>query len=155
MEEKLVNLLIEKNWTIASAESCTGGMFSSTIINVPNASKVINASIVTYSNEAKQEFCNVSKETLIEYGAVSEPVALEMAIGITQTCESEVGVGISGIAGPGGGTETKPVGTVCFGFFVNGNGFCYSKHFEGNRQEVRRQSVEFAVGKLIEILEHC
>ena len=152
MEEQLVDLLIQKNWTIASAESCTGGLFSATIINVPNASKVINSSIVTYSNQAKQKFCNVKEQTLIDFGAVSEQVAGQMAQGICNTSESNVGVGISGLAGPGGATLTKPVGMVCFGFCVNGKVETYTQYFSGNRNEVRKQSVDFAMNKLIEII---
>lgn len=152
-EEKLVNKLIELDYTIASAESCTGGMFASTIINVANASKVINSSIVTYSNEAKMKYCNVGIETLNNFGAVSIETAREMAVGIANECNSNIGVAISGIAGPGGGTPNKPVGTVCFGLSVNGEVYSYKKLFAGDRLSVRQQSVDFAINELINLLE--
>ena len=151
-ETKLVNLLIEKNYKIASAESCTGGMFASTIVNVPNASKVLDASIVTYANEAKEKYCGVKSKTLEKYGAVSEETAGEMAIGIAKECNCQVGISFSGIAGPSGGTADKPVGMVCFGFCINGKLETYTKHFKGNRTKVRKQSVKFGVNKLIELL---
>lgn len=151
-ETKLVNILIEKNYKIASAESCTGGMFASTIVNVPNASKVLDASIVTYANEAKEKYCNVSHKTLEKHGAVSEETAGEMAVGIAKECGCQVGVSFSGIAGPSGGTPQKPVGMVCFGFSINGKLETYTKFFKGNRTRVRKQSVRFAINKLIEIL---
>lgn len=152
IEEKLVNILIEKGYTISSAESCTGGLFAGTIVNVPNASKVFNSSVVTYSNEAKQKYCNVSIETLKAYGAVSEETAFEMAKGIAIECNSNIGVGITGIAGPGGATPTKPVGMVCFGFNVNGKITTSTMIFSGDRQTVRKSSVEYAMTKLIELL---
>lgn len=153
MKEKiLVEKLMEKNYTIASAESCTGGMFASTIVNVPNASSVINASVVTYSNEAKQKFCDVKKETLKAHGAVSEEVAREMAEGIKNTCDANVGVAFSGIAGPGGATPNKPVGMVCFAFCINGTTCSFTQIFKGNRTKVRKKSVNFAIDKLIELL---
>lgn len=151
-ETKLVNLLIEKNYKIASAESCTGGMFASKIVNVPNASKVIDCSIVTYANEAKEKYCGVNHKSIEMFGVVSEQVAGEMAKGIAEECESQVGVSFSGIAGPSGGTPQKPVGMVCFGFFVNGNLETHTKHFKGSRTRVRKQSVRFAINRLIEIL---
>ena len=120
LEEQLVNKLIEKNWHISCAESCTGGLAASRIVNVANASKVFNASFVTYANEAKIKYLSVSPETIEKYGVVSEEVVLEMANGVAKETGAEVGIAISGIAGPGGGTEKKPVGMVCFGFYVNG-----------------------------------
>ena len=152
-ETELVNKLIELCYTIASAESCTGGMFASTIINVPCASKVINASIVTYSNEAKQKYCDVKKETLEKYGAVSEQVATEMAIGIAKQTHANVGVAFSGIAGPGGATPTKRVGTVCFAFAINDKVTSYTKIFDGDRMEVRKSSVDFAINTLLDLLK--
>ena len=151
-ETKLVNLLIEKNYRIASAESCTGGMFASTIVNVPNASKVIDASIVTYANEAKEKYCGVKSSTLEKHGAVSEETAGEMAVGIAKECGSQVGVSFSGIAGPSGGTPEKPVGMVCFGFCINGKLETHTNYFKGNRTKIRKQSVKFAINKLIELL---
>ncbi len=116
----VVDKLIEKGWTISFAESCTGGMACARLVDVPNASKVLNASFVTYANEAKENLLGVSRETLNAFGAVSEETACQMAAGVARANRAQVGVGITGIAGPGGGTDEKPVGTVCFGFSVNG-----------------------------------
>lgn len=93
------------------------------IVDVPDASKVLNASIVTYANEAKMKYANVSKDTLKQYGAVSENTAREMAEGVAKANNADVAAGISGIAGPTGGTEDKPVGMVCFGFYIDGKVF--------------------------------
>lgn len=153
-EEMLVNKLIQLGYTIASAESCTGGMFSSTIINVPNASKVISSSIVTYSNEAKQKYCGVKKETIETYGVVSENTAREMAIGIAKECDANVGVSFSGYAGPATDVGDTTVGTVCFGFCIEGKVCSCTKVFKGGRMSVRRKSVNFAINKLLELLEN-
>ena len=119
-QEKVVKLLIEKGYTISFAESCTGGKAAAAIVDVADASKVLNASFVTYANEAKERFAHVSKDTLEKHGAVSEETAYKMASGVAKTAGANVGVGITGIAGPTGGTKEKPVGTVCFGYSING-----------------------------------
>lgn len=142
--EQVVEKLIEKGWTVSFAESCTGGMACARLVDVANASKVLNASFVTYANEAKQGLLGVSTETLNTYGAVSEETAKEMAQGVARANKAQVGVGISGIAGPGGGTEEKPVGTVCFGFSIDGKTFTERKQFgDLGRQTVRQCAVDF------------
>lgn len=153
-EKKLVLKLIEKKYHIAAAESCTGGMFASKIVNVPMASKVINESVVTYANEAKVKYCSVDTKTIEAVGVVSEEVAGQMATGIAAAASAEVGVGISGIAGPSGGTDKKPVGMVCFGIFINGNLFTFTKYFKGSRTAVRKKSTNFVINKLIELLNN-
>lgn len=152
-EKKLVLKLIEKGYKIATAESCTGGMLASHIVNVPMASKVFDESVVTYANEAKIKYCKVAPETIKKLGVVSEEVAAGMAKGIAEAAGANVGVGISGIAGPSGGTTTKPVGMVCFGFYLNGKIQTYTKYFKGSRTAVRKKSTNFAINKLLEILE--
>lgn len=151
--EQLVKLLIEKNYTVSFAESCTGGKMAARIVDVPDASKVLNASIVTYANEAKMKYANVSEETLKNYGAVSENTAREMAQGVAKANNAEIAAGISGIAGPTGGTKDKPVGTVCFGFYINGRVFSDTVDF-GNigRNNVREESVEHVLDVLIKEL---
>lgn len=146
LEDKLVNILIENNYHIAFAESCTGGLCASKIINVSNASKVINESFITYSNYAKIKYLNVNPNTIEKYGVVSEEVAKEMAIGVAKISNSEVGIGISGIAGPTGETKTKPIGMVCFGFYINGKIITKTMYF-GNigRNKVREESAIFAL----------
>ena len=152
--EELVSLLIDKGHTISFAESCTGGMAAASIVDVADASKVLNASFVTYANEAKIKYANVSGETLDKYGAVSEQTAGEMAEGAAKANNADVAVGISGIAGPTGGTEDKPVGTVCFGYYVAGKLFTETVHF-GNlgRNNVRRKSVEHVTDVIINELK--
>ena len=152
--EELVSLLIDKGHSISFAESCTGGMAAASIVDVADASKVLNASFVTYANEAKIKYANVSGETLDKYGAVSEQTAGEMAEGAAKANNADVAVGISGIAGPTGGTEDKPVGTVCFGYYVAGKLFTETVHF-GNlgRNNVRRKSVEHVTDVIINELK--
>lgn len=153
LEEQLVTKLIEKNWHISCAESCTGGLVASRIVNVANASKVLDASFVTYANEAKMKYLGVSPTTILTYGVVSEEVVLEMAAGVARETGSQVGIAISGIAGPGGGTEKKPVGMVCFGFYINGTITAITCQF-GNpgRNEVRALSTEFALKTALELV---
>ncbi len=112
LESVLVRLLTEYGQTLALAESCTGGYLANRITNVPGASQILLAGLVTYSNEAKQKFLGVKAETLATHGAVSEPTAREMAEGARTQTGADYALAITGIAGPGGGTETKPVGTV-------------------------------------------
>ena len=155
MEEKLVNLLKEKNYHIAFAESCTGGLCASSIVSVASASSVLDESIVTYSNESKVKFLNVNPLTIEKYGVVSLEVVHEMAEGICASAGSEVGVGISGIAGPSGGTKDKPVGTVCFGIKIKDKVYTYRECFSSlSRNEVRNASVKFVFNKLIELLSN-
>ena len=152
--EKTVTLLKEKGLHIAFAESCTAGLAVGTLVDVPDASHVLNASFVTYANEAKVRYAHVKEETLAAHGAVSEETALEMAEGVAHETGAEVGVGISGIAGPGGGTEEKPIGTVCFGFFVNGKrSACTCRFGALSRREVRESAVRFVVRSLAALLE--
>ena len=153
LEEQLVNKLIEKGWHIACAESCTGGLVAAHIVNVANASKVLNVSFVTYANEAKMKYLGVSPKTITAYGVVSEEVVFEMAAGVAKESDSEVGIAISGIAGPGGGTDKKPVGMVCFGFYVNGKITTKTMQF-GNpgRNEVRNLSTEFALKTALKLI---
>lgn len=154
LEEQVVDKLIEKNYKISFAESCTGGLCCGTIVNVTNASKVLDMSFVTYANEAKIELLGVKADTILSHGVVSEGVAYEMAQGVAEKAGSQVGVGITGVAGPGGGTAKKPVGMVCFGFCVNGEVKTYTKQFgEIGRNQVRKSSVEFVLQTLIDLLK--
>lgn len=152
--EKLVSILIEKEYRISCAESCTGGRLTGTIVDVADASKVLDASIVTYSNEAKVRYLGVKKETLAKYGAVSEETAWEMAVGIAKANVAQVGVGVTGLAGPGGGTKEKPVGMVCFGFYISGEITTITKQFgDIGRNQVREKCVDYVLETLIEMLE--
>lgn len=153
LEEQVVEKLIEKDYHISFAESCTGGLCCGNLVNVTNASKVLDMSFVTYANEAKMSLLGVNADTILSNGVVSEEVAYEMAKGVANAAKSEVGVGVTGVAGPGGGTEKKPIGMVCFGFCVNGDVTTYTKQFgEIGRNQVRKSSVEFVFEKLLELL---
>ena len=141
--ERVVNALIKHGLHISFAESCTGGLAAARIVDVPNASYVLDASFVTYANQAKVKFVNVAEESIAEHGVVSECVALSMAKGAAAAANAEIGVGISGIAGPSGGSPEKPVGTVCFGFATKDGIFSTDKQrFSGDRESVRNQSIQ-------------
>lgn len=141
LEESVAILLWERNLTLATAESCTGGAIAARIVNVPGASDVFTQGMVTYSNEAKQRCLGVKEETLQVHGAVSAECACEMAEGGCQAAGTDVCLSVTGIAGPGGGSKEKPVGTVFMGCCVNGKTFVREYHFTGNRSRVREQSV--------------
>ena len=148
MESVLVELLSERDWHIATAESCTAGWASGQIVNYPGASKVLEGGFVTYSNEAKMTLLGVNRETLERYGAVSEETAAEMAEGAARALNTETAISITGIAGPGGGTAEKPVGTVCIGVYCNGKIQTQRYHFSRNREANRRLSVIRALDML-------
>ena len=153
IEYQVVEKLIEKKYHITFAESCTAGLAAGRLVNVPDASKVLDVSFVTYADEAKMKYLGVKKETTDANGVVSTEVAGEMAEGAANAMGAEVGVGVSGIAGPTGGTAKKPVGMVCFGFYINGEIHTYEMQF-GNlgRNVVREKSVQFVFEKLLELL---
>ncbi|MDC8832657.1 nicotinamide-nucleotide amidohydrolase family protein [Alteromonas gilva] len=137
-----------KQWTLTTAESCTGGGIAYALTSVAGSSDWFKQGWVTYANEAKQHLVNVSKDSLTAYGAVSAQVVTEMAIGAAHNAGAQCAVAVSGVAGPGGGSEAKPVGTVWFGFTINGNSDALVKQFAGDRAAVRNQSIEFAVSTL-------
>ncbi|MCC8169805.1 MAG: CinA family protein [Oscillospiraceae bacterium] len=152
INEIIVNRLIESKKTISAAESCTGGLFTALITDVSGASEILEESIVTYSNEAKMRELGVKKSTLDAVGAVSRETARQMAEGIRAHTGADIGVGITGIAGPGGGTPEKPVGTVFVGLAADGKSEVLELHLDGNRERVREQTCRSAfeaVGKLI------
>lgn len=153
LEEQVVEKLIENDYRISFAESCTGGLCCGNLVNVTNASKVLDMSFVTYANEAKISLLGVSADTILSHGVVSEEVAYEMAQGVAKAANCQVGVGVTGVAGPGGGTAKKPVGMVCFGFCINGEVKTFTEQFgEIGRNQVRKSSVEFVFKKLLELL---
>ena len=152
-EDSVVEALMEKGWHISFAESCTGGLVAGRLVDVPNASRVFDVSFVTYANEAKMEYLGVSDESIKKYGVVSQLVVEEMARGVAMRANAEVGVGISGIAGPSGGSKEKPVGTVCFGFYIDGEVYSYTEHFgDIGRNNVREASVQFVYETLLNLI---
>lgn len=153
-EERVVNILINKGYHIAFAESCTGGLCAAKLVDVANASRVLSVSFVTYSEDAKMKYLGVKEETIEKYNVVSLNVASEMALGVAKNTGSEVGVGVTGVAGPTGGSDAIPVGTVCFGFAILGKVYTYVMHFKNiGRNEVRKKAQEFVFQKLEELLD--
>ena len=146
--KKLTELLISKSMTIAVAESCTGGSLSSSLTSIPGASNYFNCGFITYSNESKINMLNVNPQSIELFGAVSEKVANEMAMGAGQNSKSNLAISVTGIAGPSGGTPEKPVGMVCFGFYVNGNVSTTTQFFSGVRSEIVAESIAFALSEL-------
>ena len=149
LAEAVSNEAREKGLKIACAESCTGGLVGASLTEIAGSSEVFNGSAVTYSNEAKHKILGVKNETLANFGAVSEECALEMASGARKIYDADFSVSITGIAGPDGGSELKPVGTVWFGLASNEKTFAVMKNFSGNRGEVRAQAVRFALSELL------
>jgi len=148
----LAKLLIDGNLKISVAESCTGGAFTSALTSVSGASSYFDRGYIAYSNEAKVDMLQVDSQIIGTKGAVSEAVAIAMVKGVVDQSGSDVAVAITGIAGPTGGTKEKPVGTVCFGFYVKNNLSTNTQSFQGSREEVVNQSVDFALNRLISSL---
>ncbi|MCR5716249.1 MAG: CinA family protein [Lachnospiraceae bacterium] len=152
MEEKIVAKLRAEHLSIACAESCTGGMVASRLINVAGASEVLEMSFVTYSDRAKHRLLGVSDETLKTYSAVSMQTAGEMAQGMAKAAQSDVAVSVTGLAGPDGGTEELPVGTVFIGVFYRGETTVKKFVFQGDRMQVREQAAQKALESVWERL---
>lgn len=150
--ERLINFLREKGYTITTAESCTGGLISATLVNVAGASYVLNEAYVTYANSAKEKLIGVRHETLCEHGAVSEQTAYEMAKGAAKAASADCAIAVTGIAGPDGGTEDKPVGTVYAGYYVCGRIVVERYQFDGDRYEVRQQTALKTIDRIYELL---
>ena len=145
LEQTVVELLQSNGLTISTAESCTGGLLSGRIINVPGASDIIKVGLVTYSNKAKRKYLGVKRSTLDKYGAVSEQTAKEMVRGLVTETKADVGLSTTGIAGPDGGSDEKPVGLVYIGCSVCGNVRVMECHLEGDRTQVRLRAVTEAL----------
>lgn len=146
LEMSVVNLLEKYDLTISTAESCTGGLLAGRIINVPGVSDVFKEGFITYTNKAKRKTLGVNKSTLKKYGAVSRQTAKEMAFGAALAADSDVSVSVTGIAGPDGGTEEKPVGLVYIGVFLKDKVYVEEFRFSGDRAGIREQSVISALG---------
>jgi nicotinamide-nucleotide amidase len=148
LEELAGRLLRQAGWRVAVAESCTGGLLGARLTDVPGSSAWVEGGVITYSNGSKTVLADVPAILIAEHGAVSEPVALALAAGARQRCATEVGIGITGIAGPDGGTETKPVGTVFIAVQTPNHAVCRHARFVGDRAVVRLQSVSAALDML-------
>jgi nicotinamide-nucleotide amidase len=145
LEQVVGDLLLERGLRIAAAESCTGGLITSRLTDVPGSSRYVERSVVTYSNESKTALLDVPAALIAEHGAVSEPVAQAMANGIRSAAGVEVSVGVTGIAGPSGGTAEKPVGTVCVAAVTPGDSRVRTARFLGDREQVKFQASQAAL----------
>ena len=154
LEDAVVGILAEKKMTLTTAESCTGGKLAGKIMNVAGVSSVYNEGYITYSNEAKKKLLGVNEATLEKYGAVSEQTAAEMAEGAAKTAGAGAALSVTGIAGPDGGTEEKPVGLVYIGCYVKGHTRVEEFRFSGNREKNRDYAVVRALTLLREELIH-
>ena len=148
LDTVVAELLYKKKLSISTAESCTGGMVAATLISYPGISDVFKEGAVTYSNEAKMKRLGVKEETLNNFGAVSEETAREMAEGISREAKTDIGISTTGIAGPGGGTEEKPVGLVYIGVCIKGNVIVEKFNFTGDREAVRKKATMNALNIL-------
>jgi nicotinamide-nucleotide amidase len=155
--QTLASMLIARDWKIALAESCTGGLVCATLTNLAGSSEWFERGYITYSNEAKTECLGVPAELIESFGAVSEQVASAMASGAQQASGANVAISITGIAGPAGGSAEKPVGTVCFGWAIQNSPtesrvISKTMHFDGDRSAIREQAKDYAVAELIALL---
>ena len=148
----LATALQERGWMLATAESCTGGRIAGACTDLAGSSQWFERGFVTYSNEAKSELLGVDPALIAAQGAVSEVVARAMAFGAVRHSRAQVAVAVTGIAGPGGGSPGKPVGTVWFGFSVDGRLSSELRVFDGDRHAVRQASVDHALRRLLALV---
>lgn len=153
LAQRLGNKLAAEGWQVSCAESCTGGGIGYAITSVSGSSAWFKKGFITYSNDAKQDLLGVSEDTLTQHGAVSAATVEEMAAGAAKQANAEVAIAVSGIAGPDGGTRHKPVGTVWFGFFIDGKKISQKQQIKGDRQTVRVKAIEFALSNMLQLLQ--
>lgn len=151
LEAHVIGLLKRRNMTLTTAESCTGGLLAGTLINVPGVSDIFNEGYITYANESKHKILGVKKKTLKNEGAVSEACAKEMAKGAAKAADARAALAVTGIAGPGGGTEEKPVGLVYIACCIDGEVWVEEYHFNGDRQKIR----DITVKRALDLLRRC
>ena len=151
--EKIIIRLTNEQQSISFAESCTGGRIAAAFTAISGASNVLNGSCITYSNEIKHKWLGVGNNILEEFGAVSQECVSQMLDGIQKMAQSDYAIAVSGIAGPTGGTEFKPVGTVYIGLLTPTSKEIFHCHFKGSREEVQEQSTTFSIEKLAEALK--
>lgn len=152
-EVRIGELLRDKGWRLATAESCTGGLVSHLVTNVPGSSDYFVGGVVAYSNPTKEHLLGVPEKELSEQGAVSREVAISMAEGARRGLRAELGLSVTGIAGPGGGTPDKPVGLTWVGVATPGGAKARAYRWQGDREENKRQSALAALRQAIELLE--
>lgn len=153
LEIQIGSLLHGREWKLALAESCTGGLVGNRITDVPGSSEYFLGSVVSYSNEAKVNLLGVSWNTLNSTGAVSRETVIEMAHGARKVLNADVAVSVSGVAGPGGGTDEKPVGTTWIGLAANDGEWARVFHFSGDRVQNKAQAADTALQMLLDYLQ--
>jgi len=150
LSEQAASCLLSKQWYLVSAESCTGGWLAKSCTDIAGSSAWFECGFVTYSNHAKQELIHVSPTTIEQFGAISEQVAIEMSEGALANSTADISVSITGTAGPDGGSNDKPIGTVCFAWAMKNSEIISTiHHFDGDRDSVRRQAVKIALEGII------
>lgn len=152
IEEKTARLLKAKNKTISVAESCTGGLLANKLTNIPGSTKYFKLGIVSYSNKSKTKLLKIPQNHFKKYGAVSKEIARQMAIGVRKIQKSYFGVGITGIAGPSGGTKVKPVGLVFIAVSTNRRTLCEKYLFRGTRLQIKNKAANQALQLLLKLL---
>jgi len=152
LEKQIGELLSERGWTLAVAESCTGGLLGHRITNVSGSSSYFRGGVISYSNEVKESILGVPEETLIEHGAVSKETAQAMAQGARRLLGTDVALSVTGIAGPTGGTTEKPVGLVYVGLAAEGTDLWEKHIWQGDRAENKQQSAQAALELLLKYL---
>ena len=148
----VADLMLKKGWLLATAESCTGGMISAACTDLAGSSNWFERGFVTYSNAAKTELLGVDAALIAAHGAVSEEVVRAMAAGAIARSRAQVAVAVTGVAGPSGGSRAKPVGTVWFGFMLDGRLSSEVQHFDGDRAAVRLAAMQHALQRLVQLL---
>lgn len=154
IEEEVYQLLKQCHITLSTAESATGGMIASMLVNVPGISEFFQEGYVTYSNDAKVKMIGVKRELIDEYGVVSYEVAENMAVSAAKAAGTKAALSVTGVAGPDGGTAECPVGTVYIGCFLQGRTVVEHHVFHGSRLEIREQAAKRALSLLIEVISH-
>jgi nicotinamide-nucleotide amidase len=149
---EIAEILQKRGWMMSTAESCTGGLIAGACTDLPGSSNWFERGFVTYSNEAKTDMLGVDAALIAAHGAVSEEVARAMAQGAIARSRARVAVAVTGVAGPTGGSRAKPVGTVWFGFMVDGRLSSEVQHFDGDRAAVRLATVQHALLRLVQLL---
>lgn len=149
--QEIARILVKRRLTLATAESCTGGLLAHTLTNIPGSSRFFVSGVIAYANQAKEKLLGVRASTIRRHGAVSQETAIEMALGVKRAARSSVGVGITGIAGPGGGTRLKPVGTVFISVCLGRHAYFKKFFFGGTRVKIK----EAARTAALKLLKDC
>jgi len=152
LAKEVAKLLITREWTLSLAESCTGGLICAALTELPGSSDWFERGYITYSNRAKSECLGVPPTLIDSFGAVSEQTAKAMAQGAQKNSGANTAISITGIAGPAGGSQEKPVGTVCFGWAIKNNISSQTMHFSGSRQEIRESACAYALSEFVKLL---